>query len=388
MKLSSWEEKCTVKLKSNKGKATFLGNSVNIKLNKNYSIVCVAFKVTEFERGKYIDVNLDINRGNCICELYGAWFKGGTEVYKEYIKSNGSIIPYEDSDTLEISLLVRGGDCGEASVRLNSVSQSRKTERRHATVAALGIFYGFESEHRKRTCEDNLNDSLIRIDRLCENCKPDVITLTETFYSRNIFVDDYESSCLSIDSPQVKRIRDKAKEHGIYIAFSIREKDENDGLHNAAILVDRNGDIAAHYNKVKLTINEKLAGYIPGDKVAVIDTDFGRVGIAICWDLYYPEYVAELMKRGVRIILNPTAGYNKQMCTQRALDNGVYIVTAGVYSNAICIINPNGEIIADGSATGSAIAEIDLDQCYPIRMLSVSSAADRRNIFYNESHFE
>ena len=72
------------------------------------------------------------------------------------------------------------------------------------------------------------------------------------------------------------------------------------------------------------------------------------------------------------------------MHRQRAEDNGVYVVTAGVWPNNAVVINPHGEIIADGIMTGVAVATIDVDQKYPQKYLSVSSFACRNNMYLNE----
>ena len=121
-----------------------------------------------------------------------------------------------------------------------------------------------------------------------------------------------------------------------------------------------------------------------GDEAMVIDTDFGKCGIAICWDLFYSEFAKTLVKKGAEIILNPSAGFHVDMHTVRAKDSGVYIVTGGVYGNTTAVIDPSGTIIADGICTGGAVAEIDLNKRFPVKYLSVNSYAERRSVYFNE----
>ena len=127
-----------------------------------------------------------------------------------------------------------------------------------------------------------------------------------------------------------------------------------------------------------------MMGLKRGDEAMVIDTDFGKCGIAICWDLFFPEYVRTLVKKGAEIILNPTAGYHQDMHTVRAKDNGVYIVTAGASRENAVVINPEGKIIAEGSKDGIAKAEINLNERFPV----FPAYSERRSVYLNEMRNE
>ena len=83
--------------------------------------------------------------------------------------------------------------------------------------------------------------------------------------------------------------RDYAKKHSCYIVYPTYRDLGNDKFHNCSILIDREGDVVAIYDKVFPTIGEMEFGILPGRGPVVADTDFGRIGFAICFDLNFWE---------------------------------------------------------------------------------------------------
>ena len=115
---------------------------------------------------------------------------------------------------------------------------------------------------------------------------------------------------------------------------------EDGKLLNVAHLFHRDGRIDKQY-KVHITPSEaRWWGVSAGDRIEVFDTDRGRIGIAICYDVEFPEYVRALKARGAQLIFVP---YNTDIrsghlrvraCSQaRAIENHVYVVTAGAVGN-------------------------------------------------------
>lgn len=384
MKISNWYDTTKPQNENIRGEVTLLPGGAEIKLKDIHSVGAVTCDVEGFTPDKYIsaDVRILLN-GTVKSAFYASWYKDGEEIFVEYIKEAEKIIPCEGADLLKISVMVYGQG-GNAKISDVTVLEGEEIKERKAVVASLSIPYGFVWEHRIRTCEDNVRDSLERIDALVkEDKRIDLIVLTETFNSR-ITSGNYDESFITLESDHIKRMRNKAAEHGIYLSFSFREKTAEGGNANSAILIDRKGEIAAYYRKCHLTLSEKLAGLTPGNEIVVCDTDFGRVGFAICWDLFYPETARMLVKKGAELIINPTAGYSDEMHCQRAADSGAYIVTGGVWGNNCSVITPEGKIVSNGAMMGAAVAEIDFNKRYPVKYLAVNSYAERRNVYYRE----
>lgn len=115
---------------------------------------------------------------------------------------------------------------------------------------------------------------------------------------------------------------------------------EDDKLYNVAFLFRRDGTIDKQY-KVHITPSEaKWWGVSAGDKVRVFDTDRGKIGISICYDIEFPEMTRIAAEKGAAIVFVP---YNTDMrsghmrvryCAQaRCVENEIYIAMAGAIGN-------------------------------------------------------
>jgi predicted amidohydrolase len=169
---------------------------------------------------------------------------------------------------------------------------------------------------------------------------------------------------------------------------------ERDGklFHNTAVWIDRAGRIAGKYHKVHLTIGEMEAGLTPGSEYPVFETDFGRFGIVTCWDNWFAEPMRILRLRGAEMVFMPLAGdgapaHWNAVWPARAIDNGVYLVTSSTVGETESrIINPQGTIIAEAKDKfGYAIAEIDLNQEWRLRYLSVGNGTgEAKSLYFRE----
>jgi predicted amidohydrolase len=115
---------------------------------------------------------------------------------------------------------------------------------------------------------------------------------------------------------------------------------EDDRLYNVAYLCRRNGQVDTQY-KLHATPNEDAYwGIQGGDGLAVFDTDAGRIGILICYDVEFPELPRLLALQGMDILFVPFWTDTKngflrvQRCSQaRAIENECYVVIGGSVGN-------------------------------------------------------
>ena len=169
----------------------------------------------------------------------------------------------------------------------------------------------------------------------------------------------YEEIAETIPGPTSLRLAQVARERKAYIAVGIYER-EGVAIYNTAILLDRQGRLAGKYRKVYLPREEVEAGLTPGAGYPVFDTDFGRVGLMICWDLQYSDPAKHLARQGAELILMPIWGGNETLAKARAIENHVYLVSSG-YDFPTMIINPEGEILSRAAEKGTAAtATLDL----------------------------
>lgn len=104
----------------------------------------------------------------------------------------------------------------------------------------------------------------------------------------------------------LERIKNACKDNKIYCIFGTNIADMNK-IYNSAFLIDNKGKIIYRYDKVNLFIKEKNNKNIATGKTnKIIKTKFGKIGIIICWDIAYPEYVKDLAKKGAWIIFCPS----------------------------------------------------------------------------------
>jgi predicted amidohydrolase/ribosomal protein S18 acetylase RimI-like enzyme len=115
---------------------------------------------------------------------------------------------------------------------------------------------------------------------------------------------------------------------------------EDEHLYNIAYLFHRDGRVDKQY-KVHITPSEaKWWGVRAGDHIQVFDTDCGRIGIAICYDVEFPELVRCMKAEGAQVVFVPyntdirSSHLRVKVCSQaRAVENHIYLVTAGATGN-------------------------------------------------------
>jgi predicted amidohydrolase len=156
-----------------------------------------------------------------------------------------------------------------------------------------------------------------------------------------------------------------AADRRVWIVAQFPERDGHH-LYNTAVLIDRHGRIAAHYHKMHLTLGELEAGMVPGEGPVVAQTDFGQVGLLICYDLHFPEATRLTALAGAEVIFGPPAGDRwpaRRDCGTRAhaLANGVFLVTS-LIDDPSDIVDLDGRVLATAEAPNSiATARVDLD---------------------------
>ncbi len=122
---------------------------------------------------------------------------------------------------------------------------------------------------------------------------------------------DYYKLASSLgDNPAVKRFKGVAKELNVVIPVSFYERDIN-SAYNTTAVIDADGEVLGIYRKTHIPddhfYQEKFY-FSPGDTgFRVWDTKFGRIGIGICWDQWFPEAARCMVLKGADILLYPTA---------------------------------------------------------------------------------
>mgnify|MGYP000267240296 FL=1 len=184
-----------------------------------------------------------------------------------------------------------------------------------------------------------------------------------------------------------------AADHGIYlVSGSMPERDEEGRIYNTSYVFDRKGHQIGKHRKMHLfDIDIKGGQYFkesdtltPGDQVTVFDTEFGRMGLCICYDFRFPELARLMVDKGAQVIIVPAA-FNmttgplhwELMFRQRAVDNQVYTIgaapardlNAGYHSWGHSIAaDPWGKVLMEMEEKPAVkVVELELDEVKKVR---------------------
>ncbi|NPA52192.1 MAG: carbon-nitrogen hydrolase [Aquificae bacterium] len=221
------------------------------------------------------------------------------------------------------------------------------------------------------------------------------------------------------NSKSIKKYQKLAKELNVVLILSLFEKRADGIYHNTAVVIDADGRYLGKYRKMHIPDDphfyEKFY-FTPGDLgYKVFDTKYGKIGVLICWDQWFPEAARLTAMKGAKIIFYPTAigwlpsekekygksQYNAWETIQRshAVANGIYVASVnrvgfeespdkdeGIeFWGKSFISNPYGEIIKQASSKREEIvlADVDLSVIDEIRT-SWPFFRDRRIDSYKE----
>lgn len=242
--------------------------------------------------------------------------------------------------------------------------------------------------------------------------KPDLVTLPEMFNC------PYQTSNFPIyaepeKGPAWEACSALAKKFHIYFsAGSMPEMDENGNVYNTAYVFDREGNQIAKHRKVHLFDIEVKGGQCfkesdtltPGDRVTVFDTEFGKMGLCVCYDLRFPELARLMVLEGAKVIVVPAAfnmttgpAHWEILFRTRALDNQAYVLgtapardlESGYTSWGHTVaVSPWGDIMKQlDEKEGYILTELDLDRVEQVRD-QLPLLKHRRTDLYTLMHAE
>ena len=184
-----------------------------------------------------------------------------------------------------------------------------------------------------------------------------------------------ELSAVTLESHEIQEILSVARDNEIWICAGLFIR-RHDGIYNSAVLISSSGAIVGCYDKVHETPEViEAIGYTLGNTFPVFDTPFGKTGMLICHDRWYPEAFRSLRLKGAKLILIPVAAgichhshtwydMHKAMLRTRAYENRVMIVIANSANHGghSFIIYPEGTVVFESKMTeGVYVVNVDFD---------------------------
>ena len=209
------------------------------------------------------------------------------------------------------------------------------------------------------------------------------------------------------DDPVLAAVREAAVRHGLWVhlgSLPLKEEGGDGRWVNRSFVIDGKGEIRARYDKIHLFDVDLATGeswresavYRPGEKVAAVETPWGRMGLSVCYDLRFPDLYRALTNAGATMLLVPAAftvptgeAHWHVLLRARAIEAGCFVIAPAqtgrhddgreTYGHSL-VIDPWGEVLLDmGEQAGLALADIDLSRVEDVRG-RVPAIANRRDI--------
>ena len=220
---------------------------------------------------------------------------------------------------------------------------------------------------------------------------PDFVVLPE------IFTCPYDNKCFpqfaeSGEGETYRFLANLARERKAYvIGGSIPELEEGK-IYNTSYIFDRGGKLIGKHRKIHLFDIDVQGGQYfkesdvlsPGTQITVFDTEFGKMGVCICFDIRFPDLFIEMRKAGARMVFIPTAfnmttgpAHWETLFRSRALDQQIYVFGCSpardekasyvAYGHSI-LTDPWGSVVCElGAEEGMLSAQIDPERVDRVR---------------------
>ena len=277
------------------------------------------------------------------------------------------------------------------------------------------------------SCMGTTDENIAKAEKMIKDAAfhgANIILLPELF-ERQYFCQErryeyYEYAKPVEENPAVRSLTPLARELDVVLVLSIYERDGN-SLYNTVVMIDADGSLLGKYRKTHIPddhfYQEKFY-FTPGNTgFKVWDTKYGRIGVGICWDQWFPETARAMALMGAEMLLYPTAigsepildvdssGHWRRVMQGHAAANLMPVIAANrigletvtpcrenggqesslMFYGSSFICDNTGDIIADGSRDKEEIlyAEFDLDSLEKER-LSWGLFRDRRPDMYGK----
>lgn len=178
-------------------------------------------------------------------------------------------------------------------------------------------------------------------------------------------------------------VREMAMHHQLYILGSCLSLLGEGQYGNTAVLCNPRGEIMADYSKIHLFRLMQEEQYLTaGDRLTLVESEWGKLGLAICYDLRFPEMFRRYALDGAKVVFlpsewpHPRLAHWQTLLRARAIENQLYMVACNRVGRSketdffgySCIIDPWGQpVIEAGEGEMLVTCEIDLGRVDEVR---------------------
>lgn len=196
--------------------------------------------------------------------------------------------------------------------------------------------------------------------------------------------------CLTLEEPELEPLRTVARARGVVVLAGAAVR-RSSACTLSVVMVDPSGSVTAPYDKQHLFATERDF-FTPGDHGATVVVDGWELGLGICYDGCFPEHAAAAAAGGATAYVCPSAYFTGSehrrdlYYAARALDNGIYVVLAGLagpcgpweFNGGSAVYDPEGRAVDRVGPEVPAIAVADLDPAEVVRVQELNPIARDR----------
>ncbi len=206
----------------------------------------------------------------------------------------------------------------------------------------------------------------------------DIVVLPELFstgYQLSIVGPRLQELAEGLSGPTVTALRGAARRAHCYVVAGLALTYDEPGIvFNSAVVIDRDGELTGTYDKEHLWSLER-SYFRAGSRLPVFETDFGKVGVMICYDMGFPEVARMLALKGAELIICPSAWCEQDHdvwdinAPARALENTVFLAAVNRYGREedlymgghTLACDPRGRVLAEVTPDGEGMLVVDVD---------------------------
>ncbi len=194
------------------------------------------------------------------------------------------------------------------------------------------------------------------------------------------------------------RLATLARQHGVWLTGSLLEANADGRFYNCMALYSPTGELAAVYRKIHLfRLMEEEVFLAPGQQPTLVDLPWGKTGLAICYDLRFPELFRGYALHGARLMLlpaewpHPRREHWRTLLRARAIENQCFVAACNrvgsskgaAFFGASAVIGPWGETLGEADESETLLTvTVDLAEADAARQ-KIPVFADRRPDLYD-----
>lgn len=223
----------------------------------------------------------------------------------------------------------------------------------------------------------NKKKNLKKMRKTLDDLEADMTVFPELTATGYTCRDEFRDLAEPLDGPTVQAVQEMAADHDTSIVYGMPLEERAGLIHNASLMVHPEGEVQAYRKMFLPTFGpfEERFFFTPGGELPVYDTPYGRIGMCICYDLFFPEVLKGMALKGADVIVCISASpsisreYFEQVLPARAIEDTVFMAYAnlvGTQENLVFwggsqLYSPKGDLLGRAAYNEEDTVTIDVD---------------------------